>query len=470
MAEKGQVEFPFNIEDFNKMVEKMGDSLNTISKKVDGFGKTMEKSVVKGLTKATAMMGLFVKGFKSVMKNMPEIGQAFKMASDIMAKEFFFPIRQQIMPYLQKMLDWTRDHRTLFAKWGQSVAQIVKTVIDVGKQLWDVFKNVTTLLTESLQKGIGTSFKSIDEFINVLSVKIAVITMYLGDLVESLFGKISPTFEYIVEKGAEILKFFSDLVGSWLTLNKDGASLGTVLDKIYDIFDKIVHIIGDSLSSFFEGLIQPLKNIMSPLDSICDSFKRLLDIFGDDNSGIKSAFSWLGNFVGNQLLAGFEGLAIAIDTIVLGIQTLAQSGNLLKDLFTGDWSALSNDWKVMGSIFTEYGSRTASHAVNAWDAMKGSVGIDDGIVTKDGKVIQLNPSDNIYAFKGAVSYSHSNENNKESHLNLANNKTSFSAPMTVTINITASEGDAQVIGQQIGVSLHQSFSDRVKEQMMAGGY
>jgi hypothetical protein len=449
-----EARFPFDVKKFQKAVDAMNKSISSMGDKMDKFGKTMSSSVSKGIMNATAKIGLLVKGFKSVMKNMPEIGQAFKIAGDIMSKEFFFPIRQQIMPYLQKMLDWVRDHRALFAKWGQAVADVLKTVIDVGKTLWKTFKDVVTLLTDSLQRGLGTSFKSLDEFISVLQVKISFVTLLLGDAIEAMFEKIAPTFEYVIEKGAEILSFFTDLLSSWTSLNKDGASLGTVLNKLYSVFDKIVHIIGDSLGAFFEGLTQPLKNLMTPLDRILDSFDRLLSIFGDDNSGIKGAFKWLGNFVGGQLMAGMYGLAIAVDTLVLGIQTLAQSGLLIKDLITGNWTALGNDWEKMKDIYKGYGDRTKNNALGAWEEFKGSFtggeSIQDGIVTKDGKVVHLDPEDNVYAFKGSMG--------------------GITAPMSMVFNVTVTEGNAQAVGQKLGSAIHKSFVDRIKEQQMAGGW
>ena len=447
-----EARFPFDVKGFQKAVNQMSESISTMETKLNKFGSTMQKSVSKGIMFATAKIGLLIKGFKSMMKNMPEIGQAFKIAGDIVNKEFFFPIRQQIMPYLQKMLDWTRDHRALFAKWGQAVADALKTVIDVGKTLWNTLKDVVEILTNSLQKGLGTSFKSLDEFVSVLQVKIAFVTLLIGDVIKKMVEKISPTFEYIVEKGSEILRFFASLASSWLTLNGNGDSLITVLDKVYQVFDKIVHVVGDSLAGFFEGLMPPLKNLMTPLDNIADSFLRLLNIFGeDDNSGLRAVFKWLGNFTGNALVIAFEELAWAIDTVVVGIQTLAQSGKLLTDLFSGNWSKLGEDWETMKDIFGNYGKRTSATGQRQVNAFKDMLSVDDGIVTKDGKVIQLNPEDNIYAFKGTP-------------------MGGITAPMNMIFNVTVTEGNAQAVGQQLGYSIHKSFVDRLKEQQMVRGW
>lgn len=489
-----EAKFPFDVKGFQKAVNQMSESISSMETKLNKFGGTMQKSVSKGIMFATAKIGLLVKGFKSMMKNMPEIGQAFKIAGDIVNKEFFFPIRQQIMPYLQKMLDWTRDHRALFAKWGQAVADVLKTVIDVGKTLWNTLKDVAEILTNSLQKGLGTSFKSLDEFISVLQVKIAFVTLLIGDVIKEMFNKISPTFEYIVEKGSEILNFFTSLASSWLSLNGNGDSLVTVLDKVYQIFDKIVHTVGDSLAGFFEGLMSPLKNLMTPLDNIVDSFLRLLNVFGEDNSsGLRSVFKWLGNFAGSTLMIVFEELAWAIDTIVTGIQTLAQSGKLLADVFSGNWSKLGEDWESMKDIFGSYGKRTSATGQRQIDAFKGMFNIDDGIITKKGQIIKLNPDDNIYAFKNAnnikqilddpknigdhsieqnfnTSNSYSGTINETPKLEIPALRQSLSAPMNMVFNVTVTEGNAQAVGQQLGYSIHKSFVDRLKEQQMVRGW
>ena len=447
-----EIKFPFDVIGFQKAVNQMSNSVSSIETKLNKFGSTMQKSVSKGIMFAAAKIGLLVKGFKSMMKNMPEIGQAFKIAGDIMSKEFFFPIRQLIMPYLQKMLDWVRDHRTLFAKWGQAVADSLKIVINVGKTLWNTLKDVVGILTNSLQKGLGTSFKSLDEFISVLQVKLAFVTLFIGDAIKALAKKIGPTFEYIIEKGAEILSFFTDLLEAWITGNDTGKNFMNIMDNLYNIFDKIVHAIGDSVASFLQGMLKPLKDLSAPLSTINDAFQRLLNLFGDGkNTGLKKVFSWLGNLVGNQLLIAFEALAVAIDTVVTGIQTLAQSGTLIKDLFMGDWNALKNDWDALKDIWKEYGNRTASAGGRMLSAKKAGIGINDGIVTKDGKVIRLNPEDNIYAFKGTP-------------------MGGITAPMSMVFNVTVTEGNAQVVGQQLGYSIHKSFVDRLKEQQMAGGW
>jgi len=471
--EDEEIKFPFDVENFQKAVNKMEQSMSTIGSKMVSFGKTMKDSVSAGIMNATAKIGLLVKGFKSIMNNIPEIGKGFKLASEIMSREFFYPIRQLILPYLQKMLDWVRDHRTLFAKWGTAVADNLKIVINVVKTLWQSLKDVVEILTNSLQKGLGTSFKTLEEFMRVLQVKIAFMTLFIGDAIKALVEKIQPTFSYIIETGAKVLGFFGDLLSSWMKLNDHGHSLWTVLDKIYVIFDKIIRFIGNAIAGFFEGLLEPLKHIMTPLQHIVDCFDRLLDALGlNDSSGVRGAFKSIGSILGGGLLTAFYALATVLDTIVSAVMTIGQLAGAIKDIFTANWDSLKGRGSEIADLWKQYGERQKHQWADEWykdlfekgdelntqkQTSGGGAGrsfeVNDALITKRGEVINLNPADNVYAFKG-----------------IPNMGSNISAPVTVTINVTATEGNAQTIGQQIGTGLSKSFVDRLKEQQMLGGW
>lgn len=57
----------------------------------------------------------------------------------------------------------------------------------------------------------------------------------------------------------------------------------------------------------------------------------------------------------------------------------------------------AKDWVVDKA--TAAGSWISDTASSAWSGITDFLSIDDGIVTKDGKVIQLSPDDNVYATK-----------------------------------------------------------------------
>ena len=86
-----EAKFPFDVKGFQKAVNQMSESISSMETKLNKFGGTMQKSVSKGIMFATAKIGLLVKGFKSMMKNMPEIGQIKKgnMANLIIVDQWF---------------------------------------------------------------------------------------------------------------------------------------------------------------------------------------------------------------------------------------------------------------------------------------------------------------------------------------------------------------------------------------------
>lgn len=440
-----EARFPFDIKNFQKAVDSMSKSVSTIQSKMEGFGKTMTQSVSKAIVGATAKIGLLVKSFKSIMGNMPEIGQSFKIAGDILSREFFFPIRQKLMPYLQKMLDWVRDHRALFAKWGQAVADTLNIVIVVAKNLWSIFKDLTTMITDTLQRALGTAFKNLDEFVAVLQVKVAFAMLLMGEAIKKLADLIAPTFEMIIEKGAQILSFFGDLLGSWLSLNKEGYSLGTILESVVGVIDKLLGFSLDNLITFFNEMKPALENLMTPLGYLVDSIKVLIDrLTSLDASPVMKFVAQLGT----ALLDVGADLAT-----ILGMITRLVAGEKWSDIeaSTPETAGEKRRQQLLEKRKNgEVGEKKPLFDIRfPWEKDK----IDDGIVTKDGKVIHLNPDDNIYAFKGAPSG--------------GNN---VSVEMSMVFNVQATEGNARAVGVELGQSIHDSFADRLKKQMMARGY
>ena len=320
----GEVEFPFDIKGFTRKIGEMEKSLSSIGDRVEKFGKTVSSSIVSGLLKTKAIVAGINKIFKSIAKNIPEIGQAFSKASEIMTKEFFFPIRQMIMPYLQKMLDWVRDHRALFAKWGTTVSTVLKSVIDSTLILWDSLKGLVSSITDSLQRGLNTNFKSLDEFLNVLSVKLVVMSYLISDAMQSLIQVVQPVLDYVITAGMDIIKTFSDIVSKWLETNDAGDSLYTVIEKLWNIFSRLVTIVVDAGQAFLKGLQPYLEDIMTPIDDLLEAVGKLIDgLAGVDNERVKKAFEWLGDQIGKDLVRAMRFATSVADSLAPHIGSIA---------------------------------------------------------------------------------------------------------------------------------------------------
>lgn len=116
------VAFTFNPDPVLGAVKRIDDGFSKMAK---GFGDSsakMSNAVTAGILKAGAVVGALVgtfKGLGNVLKRMPEIGQVFGVAKDIFFKNFLFPIRKELLPLLQQLLDWVRDNRAMFVRWAR---------------------------------------------------------------------------------------------------------------------------------------------------------------------------------------------------------------------------------------------------------------------------------------------------------------------------------------------------------------
>ncbi len=175
------VAFTFDPQPILKGVDKIQ---NKMSGMASGFAKgasRMSKSISKGIMSAALKIGtlfLAFKGVQGILRKMPEVGQAFGIAKDIFLKNLLWPLRKEIMPLLQKMLNWVRDHRTLFIKWGQTLASIFKTVVVVVKEFIKILRRMWTSMSGVIKSIFGDSITSLEELINVMLFKIVALTQF----------------------------------------------------------------------------------------------------------------------------------------------------------------------------------------------------------------------------------------------------------------------------------------------------
>ena len=171
---KEDVDFTYNTSGFTNGIQQIAAGIANVTKRT----VNMAKSVSKGVINAAAKIGLLKLAFHGVqaaIKKMPEIGKAFGIAKDIIMKNFLFPIRKAIFPLLQKFLDWVRDNRAMFVKWGQTlvtiftvVSKAVGNVIELGKKLiasfGDFFKSLKLMKDQKVLKLLVKRFRHIGNY------------------------------------------------------------------------------------------------------------------------------------------------------------------------------------------------------------------------------------------------------------------------------------------------------------------
>ncbi len=310
--------------------------LNTVTQ---GLGNLTKKvtQVAGQITRRFLLIGVAFKAAQALWrqfnKHVPEFGKAFSIAGDIFFKNLFWPLRTMLVPMLQKMLDWVRDHRTMFIRWGQTLANVLRGVIGLGKQLVGIFKMIVDSLGPAFKRVFGGSFQ---DFLNVVTVKLAVALEFVGRLVKTIFAGLQPYLGPIVENIMGFAKAIWDLVSGFLRANDEGNSLFTVLRDIAEFAGKAVEFITRLAKEFAGGFATGLKDAMTPLGEIVKQFRELLDLIvgADDKTHVLSnTFRTLGQLLGAQITAALvavwatlTGIKNAIIITIKAIGVLSKIG------------------------------------------------------------------------------------------------------------------------------------------------
>lgn len=354
--------FNFDVSPFLAGVNKIGEGMGRIEGNAKKFGSTITGAVNKSVNGLIMKVGGLIAAFKSagaVLKQMPEVGQAFGLAKDIFLKNLLWPLRQQVMPLLQKMLDWVRDNRAQFVKWGATVANVFRTVVVVAKTLWEVFKSLVKTVGEAFQKAFNTNFKSFDEFLNVLSFKVSAVIIFIGMLAKQVVADLRPAFEWIIENMSKLVRGFLDLINSWTRLNEQGHSLGTILDHLKETLGFIGNILDGVITGFRDGFVPAIKDAMTPIDNLILSINNLLKTFGlNDKEGLRGFFTYIGSLGGSAFMTVLTAISMAFDDIATAIATVVSAVKVLGLLMTGDFKGALSEVNNMGTSWSDWLKRT----------------------------------------------------------------------------------------------------------------
>jgi len=240
---ESDVSFTFDTKQFENGIK----TLNKGMKGMQTTAMTVAKGVAAGMAVATAAIGVFKLGIKGARKllnemlsGMPEIGNAFKIMKDIFFRNFLYPIRKFIMPFLQRMLDWVRDHRALFVKWGHVVVGIFRTIIQIGRKVIDMFRRIWQGAARMLSRIFGVEIKRVGDLMNIMAFKISATIQFLTVLLTPLFRKIGEIAEKIAGFGINLIKNFFQ----GFSEGAPGAfeQIKRVLDVVKDLIQAIVDI------------------------------------------------------------------------------------------------------------------------------------------------------------------------------------------------------------------------------------
>lgn len=277
----------------NKMFLK---ALDEVSQKMDSISKGSMKSAEKlskgasisamSFLKVNAVLGLVKSGISKIAANIPELGKTFSIAGDIITRNLLWPLRKQLVPYLQKFLNWVRDHRAMFVRWGAALANVFQVIVQGVKAAINIIKPFIDMIMKFVNKlfgGLGTSF---DKTINMIIFKIAAVGVFLEAFLAPIIQKVtdaiyamlngmaeffsgfaskldfSGIFDSIVEITGAIKDLIATLFGGEDTMRSFGEIVGTVFQGVIDIVKVFLKLIEVSIKSI-TFLAKGIKTLMS---------------------------------------------------------------------------------------------------------------------------------------------------------------------------------------------------------------
>jgi len=273
----------FDPSSFERGFASIAKGMNAMAGKMGGFGKAMTFSVAKAEIAVHALGAALHAVTNAINQQMPEIGTVFGVVKDTILRNFFFPLRQQILPLLQRLLDWTRAHRAMFVQWGQVAVGLFRTLWTVGKVIVDTIRNLVDVLFPRFARAFGGNFA---DTINLILFKVSTVAIAVGIILR-------------------------DFTQKW------GGPLHSILQDIWGIVEGVAKVAWSAISGFFEGAAKQFPGLVSAFQDLFGAIKSLTDFLSSSGALniIKEVFSWFGSAV-------FAGIITSIEAAVIVLRAL----------------------------------------------------------------------------------------------------------------------------------------------------
>ncbi len=373
MPVEADIGFSFDTDLFEDGVKRILGGMDNMKATAGRIAQGMSKGFNKVIVKIGAMFVAF-KSVKRALKEIPEVGQAFGIVRDIIFKNLLFPLRKEVLPLLQKLLDWVRDNRAQFVKWGEVLANIFRAVVSGIKRVLEFAKSLSTTLMGFISNIFGESITNFEELFNLLTFKFATMIEFIRILFVPLKSLIQPIIELIgdVLVGAfrtaigfiegfvegfgdlgiileDVIGLFQDIVKWLTTTNKKGDSILNVFRTIGEIIGIGIRAAIETVVSFLKGFLKGVENIATPIQGIVDSIKEFivnLTTVTEKGNSIQTIFGDIGEIFGRivtwvtQMTNKFlEGFVPAVENIMDPLNDIIKAfSDIFSKIFDSDES------------------------------------------------------------------------------------------------------------------------------------
>lgn len=330
--------FTFDPSSILKGVGQINDRMGQMTQNFTKSAGNLAKGVSRGVMAAAAKIGLLVaafKGLSSVVKTyVPEIGEAFNIVKDIFFKNFLFPLRKELMPLLQRLLDWTRQNRARFVQWGQAVANVFRAVISVVKQVIEFARNLLVRIADIFKALFGDQVKTIEEAWNLITAKVAIAAIFIGNILEGIvdwFAQIAEEFgpRVMDALGGVIDLLWGIIQDIWPAVERGGKAL----------FEGVL----DSALSFIEGFLSGIDGIREPIQAIFNNIADFIEgLFEPNRFGdkIQDVFRIIGETLGRVFRDITEIVNRYLDPLLDEVANIATPLKEIATIFQNLWADL----------------------------------------------------------------------------------------------------------------------------------
>lgn len=243
-------------------LSSIGDTSKQIEKNSSHLKDTMGSAINGLIAKVGALGGAYL-GLRSILSNLPEIGKVWEIAGGIMKRNFFWPLRQEIAPYLQKFLNWTRDHRTLFVQWGQVLVNVFRTVKQTIMNLFEALRPIIETFGKRFKEIFGGSVKSVSDAVNIIAFRL----FFLATMIIEYFRPVITMIDNIINAVWDLGAAFVE----GLDVDSFNKSCAGILKTWRDM------VIGLN-SNDFGPVIESLKTISRYLGTMVNVFTKATEV------------------------------------------------------------------------------------------------------------------------------------------------------------------------------------------------
>lgn len=319
-------------------------------------------------------IGAAVGGVMALLKFIPEIGRTFMVVSNVFFKNFLWPLRKELMPILQGIMNWARDNRANFAKWGQVVANVFKVVMVIGKQFFRLLK----VAGEAFMESIGSKFNgltgTIEKTVQLVLFRVSSVLIWLSARLEPVMAGIGKTFGFIVKAMKNFWTGFAE------------GAIG----------------LGDMLKTRLEPIMKRVRDIFKRMNITSSDMAKTLKL-------LMSVYKGLGKVIGVTFVKAIELALIGIEKLFAGLEKLQKlgikAGAGIGGLFgkrSGKFSQQSDDMTAWAQFAINRG-KSGGARLGFEDWQKKGRPVKDAIITNGGKtVLTPDPEDILIATKNVA--------------------------------------------------------------------